>query len=79
VSKKSLQHRMAAHQRWAKESDRSAATEPARQGLLARFERDVDPERILTAEERARRAENARQAFYLALAAKSVAARRGSR
>ena len=45
----------------------AAATAPAREAFLARFEHDVDPERILTAEERTRRAEHAKKAYFLCL------------
>ena len=36
--------RIAAAERWARTSDRTAATEPARRGLRARFEREADPD-----------------------------------
>jgi hypothetical protein len=40
--------------------------------MLARFERRVDPELLLTPEERARRAHHARRADFVALALKSA-------
>ena len=49
----------------------------ARQGLLRRFEDEVDPERMLTEEERARRVEAARKLYYGKLALRSAAVRRG--
>lgn len=49
---------------------------PAHRGFFARFERQVDPEGVLPPEERAKRAERARRAHMLTLAAKSAAARR---
>jgi hypothetical protein len=76
-----LDARIAAHSRWAKTDDRSAATKPAREGLLRRFEREVDPDGVLDPGERARRAESARRAFYLRLskaAAQARAARKTS-
>lgn len=75
-SSRSLQNRAAAHTRWSRCEDRKAALAPARSAFMARFENEVDPEGTLPAEERARRAENARQAYYLKLAAAGVEARR---
>jgi hypothetical protein len=49
---------------------------PALKGFAARFERQVDPAGILPPEERARRADRARRAWMLQLAAKSAEARR---
>jgi hypothetical protein len=43
---------------------------------MARFEDQVDPDRVLPADERARRASAARRAHFLSLAAKSADARR---
>lgn len=73
---KSLTHRIAAHTSWANTSNRTERTAAARAGLLARFEREVDPDGTLSPAERRIRAEHARKAFYLGLAAKSAAARR---
>jgi len=44
--------------------------------MLAKFEREVDPEGLLLPAERARRAENARKAHFQRMALKSVRARR---
>jgi hypothetical protein len=49
---------------------------PAHAGFRRRFERLVDPEGILSEGERAIRAERARRAHMLALAAKSAEVRR---
>src|SRR3712207_5813116 len=49
--------RIAAAERWARTPDRVAATEPARRGLRARFEREADPEGVLDVAERSRRAD----------------------
>jgi hypothetical protein len=54
-------------------------TANARAAFQDRFTRQVDPDRILPEEERQRRAECARRAYFAALAAKSVRARRGRR
>lgn len=68
--------KLAAHTSWALTEDRAARTAPARQALLERFEDEVDPDRKLPADERARRAESARKAYYQRLALKSAQARR---
>lgn len=57
-----LRARLAANARWAKTDDRAAATQAARDGLTAKFEREVDPDGALDPRERARRVENARAA-----------------
>lgn len=49
---------------------------PAHRGFRARFERLVDPEGRLPAEEREQRADRARRAYMLGLAAKSATARK---
>ena len=68
--------RIAASERWARTSDRSAATEPARRGLRARFEREADPDGVLDDGERARRAQALMTAHMLRLARASAQARR---
>jgi hypothetical protein len=70
---------LAAHSRWAGEPDRKEALQPARDGLLARFERQVDPDGVLDPGERAKRAESARQAFYKAMQLKSSRSRAAKR
>lgn len=77
-AERSMRGRLAAHTRWAQTADRSAATAPARRGLLDRFEREVDPEGQLDPGERQRRAESAKKAFYTRLALASAKARRRS-
>lgn len=71
-----LQARLAAHESWARTSDPTSRTAPARQAFLARFEAEVDPDGVLPVEERRRRAEHARRAYYTRLALASVRARR---
>lgn len=71
-----LRASVAAHESWAHTSDRSARTAPARAALMARFEREVDPDGILPPDERARRAEHKRKAYFGRLALKSAKARR---
>lgn len=68
--------RIAAAERWARTADRAAATEPARRGLRARFERDADPDGVLDVAERARRADALFAAHMLRLARASARVRR---
>lgn len=51
--------RIGAHTRWAKEPDRRAATAPARKGFRARFEREIDPDGVLSPAELAIRTDHA--------------------
>jgi hypothetical protein len=53
-------------------------TEPARLSFLSRFDREVDPDGSLSPGERAKRAEHAKKAYFLALAQRSARARRKS-
>lgn len=64
----------AALARWAKE-DPTAQALKGQRGLLARFEREVDPDGILAPVERTRRAQLARRAYMASLALKSSIAR----
>ena len=68
--------RIGAHTKWARTPDRTAATAAARIAFLERFETEVDPDRTLAPEERARRAESARKAYFARLALKSADTRR---
>jgi hypothetical protein len=54
-------------------------TANARKAFNDRFAREVDPDMTLPPEERARRAQCARKAYYASLAAKSARARRARR
>ncbi|TDL01966.1 hypothetical protein EI067_00350 [Mycobacterium paragordonae] len=71
-----MRGQIAAHDSWAKTSDRSARTANARKALLDKFERQVDPDGTLAPAERAKRAENARKAHFKRLALKSAQARK---
>jgi hypothetical protein len=71
-----LRARIAAHESWARTENRTARTAPARAAMQAKFEKMVDPNGELLPAERARRAENARKAYYARLALKSAKARR---
>lgn len=68
--------RAAAHTRWAKTADTTAALAPARKGLEAKFEREADPEGVLPPEERRRRAAHLRTAHMQRLALRSAQVRR---
>lgn len=72
---RSLNASIAAHTRWSRVADRTAATEPGRRGLEARFEREVDPDGVLSPEERAKRARNAKAAHFRRMNRASAAAR----
>ena len=58
--------------------DSREITAPAREAFLAKFERDVDPDGVLTPEERRRRAEHARRAHMARIARLSAISRRKS-
>lgn len=75
-TERTIRASIAAHTSWSKTPDRTARTEPARQGMQARFEREIDPDGTLPPAERARRAESARKAYFLGLSLKSARARR---
>lgn len=68
--------RIAANTRW-KNTDPVEASAAARAGFLAKFENEVDPNRVLTPEERSRRANVALRLHMQRLAFKSSKARRG--
>lgn len=72
----SLRASIAANERWARTADRAAATAPARAGLDARFEAEVDPDGILDPAERARRVASKRRAYFKRLALQSARSRR---
>lgn len=78
-SERSLIASINAHKSWANTPDRAARTAAARRKFRDRFEQEVDPEGTLAPAERARRAENARRAYYKSLALKSAQVRRARR
>jgi hypothetical protein len=61
-SQRSQRARIAAHTRWSKELDRTAATAPGRRAAFEKLLDEVDPERKLPEAERLKRAKNAQQA-----------------
>ena len=77
-AERSLHARMAAYAMHARHDSRQTSA-PGRAAFLARFEADVDPDGRLDPEERRRRAEHARSAYFARLALASVAARRARR
>jgi hypothetical protein len=74
-SERSLRARLAAYARHG-QSDTRSTTAKARTAFLARFEREADPEGVLPIEERRRRAERLRKAYFTRLALASAKARR---
>ena len=68
--------RIAAAERWGRTRDRTAATEPARRGLRAKFEREADPDGTLSPQERMRRADQLMQAHMLRMSRAAAQARR---
>jgi hypothetical protein len=74
-AERSLRARLAAHAMHA-QYDARETTAKARAAFLARFEREVDPDGVLSPEERRRRAESARRAYFARL---SLAAARAKR
>lgn len=78
-AERNLSARIAANTSWARTTDRSARTAPARAALMARFEAEVDPDGTLLPDERARRAEHLRKAHFQRLALKSARARRAAK
>lgn len=67
-AQRSLRAKIAAHTSWANTADRSARTAAARKAALDRFERQVDPDGALPAEQRVQRAASARKAYFARLA-----------
>lgn len=78
-AQRSLRQRRAALLRWSREDAHAgtAAARAAGPGSLSYWEREVDPDLTLQPDERARRAERAKRAYYVGLAIKSAEARRG--
>ena len=72
----SLRHQIAANESWAHTVDRSARTQAARDAFRAKFEDQVDPDRVMDPQTRAKAVDSAIKAHYQRLALKSVEARR---
>ena len=73
-SERALRGRIGAHLLHATHDSRRL-TERARASFMASFERQVDPDGSLSADERRRRAAHARAAYFARLARSSVLAR----
>lgn len=72
-----LRQQLAVHSSWANTTDVDARTQPGLQGAnVTRFEDQVDPDRKLSPEVRARLVKHARQAHLKRIALKSATARR---
>ena len=72
---RALQGQLAAHVKWA-HTDPVEGTANARKAFLDRFEREVDPDGVLSPAERARRAAHAKKVYFIRLALKSAQARK---
>jgi hypothetical protein len=72
-SQRTMRARLAAH---AMHAQGKTNTGPARKAFMNRFEREVDPDDVLTPAERAKRAEHKRQEHMTRLAYASAKARR---
>jgi hypothetical protein len=75
---RSLAGRIGAHSSWAKTADRAARTEPARRASLARFEQQVDPDGVMTPEQRTAAADSARRAYMSRLSLLAAQARQNN-
>jgi hypothetical protein len=77
-AERSLRARLAAYALHAQRDPRET-TANGRAAFLARFDREVDPQGLLEPDERRRRAEQARRAYFTRLALASAKARRAKR
>jgi hypothetical protein len=77
-AERSLRARLAAYALHAQQDPRET-TANGRAAFLARFDREVDPEGRLEADERRRRAEQARRAYFARLSLAAVKARQAKR
>ena len=78
-AQRSMRASLAAHTRWSREPDRAAATRPALDGLMAKFELQVDPDGALDPADRSQRAASARSAHFKGLQLKSSRTRAAGR
>ena len=77
-AERSLRARLAAYALHAQHDPRET-TANGRAAFLARFDREVDPEGLLEPDERRRRAERARRAYFPRLSLTAVKARQAKR
>lgn len=73
---RSLIAQIAVAERWGRTTDRTAATEPARAGLRAKYAREVDPDGKLDPAELERRVDSLMKAHMLRMTRAAQAARR---
>jgi len=73
-----LRASLAAHTAHAKHGS-AAMTWAAQKAFLEKFEKEVDPDGVLSSEERSKRAENARKAHMTRLSYRAVRAARAAR
>lgn len=72
---RAMRSKLGNHVRWANCEDRTAATAPARQAMKDRWLDQVDPDHVLPAAERAKRADHAMRAHMTRMALASAKAR----
>ena len=77
-AERSLRARLAAYALHAQRDPRET-TANGRAAFLARFDREVDPEGLLEPDERRRRAEQARRAYFTRLSLAAIKARQAKR
>jgi hypothetical protein len=77
-AERSLRARLAAYALHAQHDPRET-TANGRAAFLARFDREVDPEGLLEPDERRRRAEQARRAYFARLSLAAIKARQAKR
>ena len=77
-AQRSFRARLGAHRLHAT-SDSKELTKKARAAFDERFYNEVDPERSIPEDERRRRAEHAKKAYFIELAIKSAKARKARR
>lgn len=70
-----LRSQVGAHAKWARTEDRTAATEPARKGFLAKLAREVDPDGSMDPATRDALVESKRKEHYARMALASSRAR----
>jgi hypothetical protein len=73
---RALRARLASHSSWAQTANRRARTKPGSQALLAKLAAEVDPDGLMSPEDRAKAVENAKSAYFSRLALKAAAARK---
>jgi len=71
-----MRAKIAADTRWAREPDRARATEPARRGLRAKLEREIDPDGTMPPAEVERRVDSLMRAHVTRMSLAASKARR---